>query len=93
MPVLSPNKAVRSAKPQILVENPLEPGRYHFQLIVVDDANNASAPAELVVQVVRRTIGPIDLGGLARPDRIGRPILNPRNPSIIIPGRITRPGG
>lgn len=29
--------------------NPLPPGRYRFQLVVIDDANNESAPATLDV--------------------------------------------
>jgi hypothetical protein len=51
MPEFSFGKTVRSEEPVVRVDNLLEPGLYRFQLIVVDDENNESAPAELVVQV------------------------------------------
>ncbi len=51
MPVLVPGKMVRSAKPQILVENTLGPGRYRLRLVVVDDENRVSEPADLVIMI------------------------------------------
>jgi hypothetical protein len=36
----------------VLVENPLSPGQHRFELVVVDDSDNASAPAQLVVTVL-----------------------------------------
>lgn len=55
------NEPHRSKVPQVVVENPLKPGKYRFSLVVVDDSRNASEPAELVVTVVEQT----------------RPVLNP----------------
>lgn len=51
---LVPDKPHRSKEPQVLVENPLKPGRYLFSLVVIDDADNESAPFELVVSVVEQ---------------------------------------
>lgn len=51
MPVLTAGKTVRSAKPTLLVENAFKPGAYRFELVVVDDAGNVSAPASLTVTV------------------------------------------
>jgi len=51
---LVPDKPHRSKEPQVLVENPLKPGRYRFSLVVVDDADNESVPFELVVAVVEQ---------------------------------------
>ena len=51
MPVLVPGKAVRSRTPTMLVENPLEAGRWRFRLTVLDDDRNESGPAELIVTV------------------------------------------
>ena len=48
------DKPHRSREPQVVVENPLQPGRYRFSLVVVDDADNESAPFELAVTVVEQ---------------------------------------
>ena len=45
----------RSREPQVVVENPLKPGRYRFSLVVVDDSGNESVPTELAVSVVEET--------------------------------------
>jgi hypothetical protein len=52
VPVLEPSKTFRSEKPILLVENKLEPGRHLFELVCVDDAGNASKPAQIMVTVV-----------------------------------------
>ena len=62
MPVLAFQKPVRTAEPQLLVENELEPGSYRFRLVVVDDSGNESAPNDLIVQV--RPVRVIDLDRL-----------------------------
>ena len=49
------DKPVRSKVPEVVVENPLEPGRYRFSLVVVDDSDNESAPFELTVTIVEQT--------------------------------------
>jgi hypothetical protein len=65
---LAANQPHRSKEPQVVVENPLKPGRYRFSLVVVDDALNESEPAEITVTVVEPT----------RPERDPtRPVLRP----------------
>ena len=48
------DKPHRSREPQVVVENPLQPGRYRFSLVVVDDADNESVPFELAVTVIEQ---------------------------------------
>lgn len=97
MAVLAQSKTVRSDEPTLVVENPFAPGRYRFELVVVDDSGNESVPAQIVVEVRPRTVV-FD----PRPDiRIFRPTLDPR--VAVDPRRITpigpgpirpvRPGG
>ena len=49
------DKPVRSKVPEVVVENPLKPGRYRFSLVVVDTSDNESEPFELTVTVVEQT--------------------------------------
>ena len=58
MPVLVPNRPVRTDEPLLLVENRLEPGTHLFRLVVVNDAGVESAPVEREVTVLPRTIVP-----------------------------------
>lgn len=83
MAMLTPGQPVTVAEPHLLVENPFKPGRYKFQLVVIDEAGLESDPAGLVVTVLepvrptrptRPDIGEID------PDILGR--LRPRRPGI-----------
>lgn len=53
MAEFTPGKTVQSREPTVRVDTLLEPGRYRFQLVVIDDQRNASEPAELTVSVVR----------------------------------------
>lgn len=76
-------KPHRSKEPQVVVENPLKPGRYRFSLVVVDEADNASAPFELTVSVVEQ-VRPV-----LRPDIRETTVL--RRPTPIDRLRITRP--
>ena len=46
-----PGREVRSEKPEVIVDAGLKPGGYRFQLVVVDDSGNASAPAFLSMTV------------------------------------------
>jgi hypothetical protein len=87
MPVLSTNKPVRSPKPLLLVENQLDPGRYRFALVVVDDSQNASVPDEIIVVVRDRPVRPfpIDPAVVVRPEGVLRP------DPVVPPGRIIRP--
>jgi hypothetical protein len=50
MAKLSPGVPVTQTSPELLVENSLDPGRYRFRLVVIDDGE-ASDPAELIVTV------------------------------------------
>jgi hypothetical protein len=49
------DKPHRSRTPEVVVENPLKPGRYRFSLVVVDTSDNESEPFELAVSVVEET--------------------------------------
>jgi hypothetical protein len=49
------DKPIRSRTPEVVVENPLKPGRYRFSLVVVDTSDNDSEPFELTVSVVEET--------------------------------------
>ena len=51
MAEFTPGKTVQSREPTVRVDTLLEPGRYRFQLVVIDDQRNASEPAELTVSV------------------------------------------
>jgi hypothetical protein len=53
MPVLVQGRPLVQREPALVVENRLAAGRWRFRLVVVDDAGNASAPADLVVTVAR----------------------------------------
>jgi hypothetical protein len=45
---------VTTETPTLQVDAGLRVGRHTFRLVVVDDDGNVSAPAEMVVRVVRR---------------------------------------
>jgi hypothetical protein len=51
MPQFRPNQTHVTTEPVIQVDAGLVPGTYRFQLIVVDDAGNRSAPAVQTVQI------------------------------------------
>lgn len=55
MPIFNLNKSVETSEPVVAVEldanSPLAPGLYTFQLVVVDDDANVSAPAEVSVRI------------------------------------------
>lgn len=93
--MLSPNVPHSSADPRITVENRLEPGRYRVRLVVLDEARNASAPSDLIVEVKQRVITPVDPDIRVRPDIFTRPeiLTRPIDPGIFRPVRPRRPGG
>lgn len=78
MPVLAFQKPVRTAEPQLLVENELEPGSYRFRLVVIDDSGNESVPNDLIVQV--RPVRVLDPDRLR--DRITERLGGRLNPTI-----------
>ncbi len=53
MAEFTPGKPVRSSEPSVRVDTLLASGRYRFRLIVLDNDRNASAPAELIVSIVK----------------------------------------
>jgi len=94
MALLTPGTSVSVPTPQLLVENRLAPGRYRFQLVVIDDSGHASAPATLVVTVNPLAPPPPPPppplgggGGSVGPIRRPGPILNP-GPIHEIPQRL-----
>lgn len=97
MPVLAQSKTVRSDVPTLLVENPFAPGRYRFELTVVDDAGNESVPAQIVVEVRARpvVIDPRLDVAVVRPVLDPRIVVDPRRVTPIgpVPIRPLRPGG
>ena len=85
-------KPHRTRTPEVVVENPLKPGRYRFSLVVIDTGENVSEPFELAVSVVEQS-GPITRGDVIR-DRtiLRRPTPEP-SPVVerIRPVRPVRP--
>ena len=85
MAVLALNQPVTQGDPVLQVENRLAPGRYRFQLVVIDTAGLESAPADLIVSVEAPPPPPTPPTGPFRPpifrpdrfDRIDR-VLDPR---------------
>ena len=70
MTVFAPGQTVRSREPVMPVDA-LDPGVHRFQLVVVDNDRNESAPAELRVTVLKRgERPPIDTIGRIPIDRI-----------------------
>jgi hypothetical protein len=53
MAEFTPGKPVRSSEPSVRVDTLLASGRYRFRLVVLDNDRNASAPAELIVSVIK----------------------------------------
>jgi len=51
MAVFVPGQEIRSDSPTMVVDSGLKPGTYRFQLVVVDDSGNVSAPAFLSMTV------------------------------------------
>jgi hypothetical protein len=75
MVTLSPDKALRSKKPEILVENPLKPGKYVVRLVVVDNDKLESDPTDLTI-VVREGRSPTPTP-VFRPELVANPVLAP----------------
>ena len=56
MAEFTPGKPVRSSEPAVRVDTLLASGRYRFRLVVLDNDRNASAPAELIVSIVKDAV-------------------------------------
>lgn len=67
MPEFKPNVPVVQKGPLISVEvnpdSPMAPGKYRFQLIVIDDARNESAPAflDVIIADTQRPTAVLDM--------------------------------
>ena len=48
------DKPLRSRTPEVVVENPLKPGRYRFSLVVVDDSDGIAAELDAAME---RSVG------------------------------------
>jgi hypothetical protein len=70
MPAFELKRPITTDTSRIEVAAGLKPGRYRFQLVVIDTEENASAPAEREVEIVRPRRPPID-----RPPIVIRPPL------------------
>jgi hypothetical protein len=79
MPAFELKRPITTDTSRIEVAAGLKPGRYRFQLVVIDTEGNASAPAEREVEIVRPRIPPID-----RPPIVIRPPID-RPPIVIRP--------
>ena len=87
MPVLAPGEPLRRREPELLVENRLAPGRWLFELVVVDASGRESAPARLAVEVRE---GAEDRPAL-RDDLLRRRPVDPRD-RVRRPGPVLTPG-
>jgi hypothetical protein len=52
-----PEQTIATRTPTVSVDAGLAIGTHTFELVVVDDAGNRSAPARLVVEVQRSVVG------------------------------------
>ena len=73
--MLAPGQPFTTGDPRLLVENRLKPGRYRFQLVVIDDGGLESDPAELIVSIMEIAQPPQRQPG---PGRVFRPDLEER---------------
>lgn len=86
MTTLTPGKVLSSRTSDVTVENRLTVGKWRFQLTVLDDDRNESAPAMLVVNVIDPRTPPTPT---PTPVRGGpTPVLTP----VRVPGTPVRPG-
>lgn len=58
MPLIEPNKEITTSQPFLTVPAGLQPGRYVFQLVVVDESGMRSAPTRRLVTIQQRIIKP-----------------------------------
>jgi hypothetical protein len=92
MPEFRTGEPIETREPEIEVTvtpaSPLPAGRNRFQLVVVDDSGNESAPAVVEV-IVRDTTNPTAVLDAPREMEFGRSFrLSGRRSSDIPPGRI-----
>lgn len=90
MVMLAVNQPHSSAEPQIAVDNKLEPGKYRFRLVVLDQAKNESVPADIIVEVRPKLIDPIP-DPRVRPDFVFRPEILTRPVAEPVVGPVIKP--
>jgi hypothetical protein len=82
MVTLAPGKTFFTSQPSVVVENAFGPGRHVFQLVVIDDSGNASAPVDLVVSVSKPTPDTTTPPTRA-PDPVGLRATETLNPAVL----------
>jgi hypothetical protein len=80
-----PGKTVRSTEPTVRVDTLLDPGSYRFQLVVLDNARNVSAPAQLIVSVRTPPITPIRPTTPITPTTLVTPVTPVRPTTVVTP--------
>jgi hypothetical protein len=61
MAVFRPGRTVITRRPFVTVDGGLRPGRYYFQLVVVDEQGNRSRMDQVLVSILKnnsRTVAP-----------------------------------
>lgn len=56
--MMLPNREITTSQPFLTVPAGLAPGRYIFQLVVVDEAGNRSVPMRRLVTIQQRIVKP-----------------------------------
>ena len=79
MPRFEPGQTVKTREPRVQVDAGLPTGRHRFQLVVVTDGGQRSAPDVVTVEVQARSERPTP-GGVVSPD-LPPERLRPRAPS------------
>ncbi|MBX3081432.1 MAG: hypothetical protein KF716_07325 [Anaerolineae bacterium] len=81
MAKFKPGEPIVTEEPFILVDAGLKPGRYVFQLVVVDDEGNESAPDRVQIVVSdRQSVTPTIIVDPTLPTRPTRPIIDTPTP-------------
>lgn len=79
MPSIAPNQTIEQSSAELRISNKLPVGKHRFELVVIDDAGQASDPASVTVTILEpATDGRFDLRDRLRPDlrdRLRDPII------------------
>ena len=86
MATFAVGQSITTREPTIAVDPGLGAGEHRFQLVVVDSAGLASAPAVAIVTMQRRVIPPP--GRITSEPILAQPVSTPTSP---VPGTPTRP--
>jgi len=65
MAAFEPNRPISTDRPSVVVDAGLQPGRYRFRLVVIDEAGNESLPSDQIITILeaRSPVGPRGLVG------------------------------